>query len=292
MKRAAVTGSSGFLGRHLAAGLDQAGYEVYRIDGIHRDAKDFFRYGPSLFPDIDVIIHCAAVGADRQSIDSTPLSLAVNFELDAALFSWAARAQPRRVVYISSSAAYPVVLQQHAAGPLKETLIDLDYPQRPDGIYGWAKLTGERLAALARDAGVPVSVVRPFSGYGEDQGIKFPFGALAARAQRRENPFEVWGSGLQVRDFIHVDDITAAVLVMIRDEIDGPVNLGTGRGVSMLELVQMFCVAAGHERVVLHPTGEHEGVACRVADIARMLQFYTPRVTLEEGIARMLGRHE
>ncbi len=286
--RAVVTGSAGFLGRHLAAGLEQAGYAVLRIDGVSMDAGDFFRYGTGFAA--DVAIHCAAVGADRQSIDSSPLALAVNFELDAALFRWAAEARPRRVVYISSSAAYPVLLQRDEGQrvALKETFINPGSPQQPDGIYGWAKLTGERLAALARDAGVPVSIVRPFSGYGEDQGTRFPFRALAARAQRREDPFTVWGSGSQVRDFIHVDDIVAAIMVMVREGIDGPVNLGTGRGVTAAELAGMFCTAEGYAPEI-KPTGEHEGVSYRVADTSLMEAFYVPKVDLALGIRRILA---
>jgi UDP-glucose 4-epimerase len=289
VKRALVTGSAGFLGRHLCAALEDQGYLTMRVDKSRTaaDARKYFQASPRT-DYFDVVLHCAAVGADRASIDSSPLSLAVNFELDAGLFRWAERARPGRVVYFSSSAAYPTVLQQRDSGHrLSERDINLRHPQAPDGIYGWAKLTGERLAALARDAGVPVSVVRPFSGYGEDQGERFPFRALAARARRCEDPFTVWGSGAQVRDFIHVDDIVAAVMRMVSEGIDGPVNLGTGRGISMLDLAAEICAAAGH-----HPrldvTGRHEGVSYRVADPALLQMICPPKVTLEEGVARMM----
>ncbi len=292
MKRALVTGSKGFLGRHLCAALDRRGYQVLRMDAGAYDALDFFRR-PVRTERFDVVLHCAAVGADRASIDSTPLALAENFELDAALFRWAAQARPRRVVYFSSSAAYPVAFQRLGlVHHLREDDISPRYPQNPDGIYGWCKLTGERLAALARDHLAPhtaVSVVRLFSGYGEDQGERFPFGALAARAQRREDPFTLWGSGMQVRDFIHVDDIVVGIMHVIKEGISGPVNLGTGRGVSMGDLAVLFCAKAGYTPEI-KTTGEHEGVGYRVADVARLHRFYKPRVSLEEGVERMMMR--
>lgn len=294
MKTALVTGSAGFIGRHMAHALGAAGYRVGGIDIAYargpQDALDYFRTADYR---VDVIVHAAAAGADRASIDRTPLVLAANLELDAALFRWAARTRPGRVVYLSSSAAYPVCLQVHlAVGGLRmsEEDIDLDAPEQPDQLYGWAKLTGERLAVLARAAGVPVTVVRPFSGYGEDQGERFPFGALAARAARRESPFTIWGSGHQVRDFIHVDDITAAILTMITEGIDGPVNLGTGRATSMRDLAGLMCAAAGYQPEFRPLPDRPSGVAYRVADITRMSEFFTPKISLEEGVARAVGR--
>ncbi len=103
----------------------------------------------------------------------------------------------------SSSAAYPVNLQtSQGAVALKES--DIDFEKNlgtPDMTYGWSKLTGEFLARIAaRHYGVKVVCIRPFSGYGEDQDLTYPVPAIAARAARKEDPFEVWGTGKQGRD--------------------------------------------------------------------------------------------
>ncbi len=293
MKAALITGSAGFLGRHFAQRLAGEDWLLRCVDG-QQDARDVFRHEGGRY---DLVIHCAAVGADRASIDGSPLTLAANLELDAGLFQWAARARPGRVVYLSSSAAYPVSHQNGLAAvpagypplfPLREEFINLDYPQQPDGIYGWCKLTGERLAVLARGAGVNVTVCRPFSGYGEDQGERFPFGALAARAVRREDPFMIWGTGEQVRDFIHADDIVTAVMTMVSEGIDGPVNLGTGRATTMTELARMLCGEAGYDPVIEPKPDAPTGVAYRAADVTRMSEFHTPKITLEEGVERVM----
>lgn len=295
MKTALVTGDLGFVGRHVADELRQAGYEVVGCDIAdslyRRDVRGFLRREDGHY---DVVVHAAAVVGGRAKIEGDPLALAVNLELDAAMFAWAARTKPGRVVYLSSSAAYPVALQgsccpAHGGDPLSEADIKLSRASEPDQLYGWVKLTGERLAALARTEGVPVSVVRPFSGYGEDQDETYPFPALAARARNREDPFVIWGTGAQVRDFIHVDDITAALMVMIREGIDGPVNLGTGRPTSMRELAGMMCAAAGYEPEFKTLPEMPSGVAYRVADVTRMNEFYTPKITLEEGVHRAMS---
>jgi nucleoside-diphosphate-sugar epimerase len=284
----------------MTAALQAAGYVVEGVDisrpvpaspGFSRcqDARDFFWHATGYY---DVVVHAAAVVGGRAAIDGTPLALAVNLELDAALFQWAVRTRPGRIVYLSSSAAYPVELQQPGSDRrLREHDIMPSYPMEPDALYGWIKLTGEHLADLARAEGLRVSVVRPFSGYGEDQGGDYPFPSLFARACAREDPFEIWGSGEQVRDFIHADDICGAILAMVREGIDGPVNLGTGRAMSMRQLAEMMCTAAGYGPEFKALPEKPAGVAYRVADVTRMREFYKPKVALEEGVTRITERN-
>jgi nucleoside-diphosphate-sugar epimerase len=287
MRRALVTGSAGLIGRHVTPALEGAGFQVTGIDLPCVDARDFFR--ATAGTRFDLVVHAAAIVGGRATIDGAPLALAVNLVLDAEMFQWAVRSRPGRVVYLSSSAAYPVALQRQPYR-LRESDIDLRAPKVPDQLYGWAKLTGEVLAERARAEGLAVTVCRSFSGYAEDQDDCYPFPALARRARRREDPFTVWGSGAQVRDFVHIDDIVAAVLLMAREGIDGPVNLGTGRPTSMLELATMMCAAAGYEPEIEMLPEMPSGVPYRVAEPSKMLAFYTPRVALAEGVARSLER--
>jgi nucleoside-diphosphate-sugar epimerase len=299
MSRVLITGAAGFLGRNFAAHLKEQGWDVAGIDtepGEHvtacLDARDLFRGIGGARMDYDLVLHCAARGADRKAIDIRPLDLAENLELDAALFRWARVTRPGRIVYFSSSAAYPVHLQ----GPgrrcrLAENDIGLDdiRVSCPDALYGWAKLTGEKLAVLARSEGLAVSVVRPFSGYGPDQdAARFPFPAFADRALRREDPFLVWGSGDQVRDWVHVDDIIGTVMTMYRLDHNGPVNIGWGRGVSVRALAGQICRHAGYEPAFEFAASAPSGVSWRVANPARLWAIRAPRVTLEQGIAGAL----
>lgn len=291
VKTALVTGSAGFVGRHMVAALDRGGYDVRQVDVADpiapRDARDYFRHATT---PVDLAIHLAAVVGGRRRIDGAPMDLAVDLELDAACFNWALRTRPGRLVYFSSSAAYPTSLQHANAGPLIETDLLLGDPQAPDGIYGWVKLTGEMLAVHARNMGLPVTVVRPFSGYGPDQALDYPFPSFIDRAARRADPFDVWGDGRQVRDFAHIDDVIGATLTAVRLGVDGPFNVGTGRATSFNELQQLVCEAAGYTPTVRHRLAEPVGVQHRVAEPTMLRSFYEPKVSLEEGVRAALAQ--
>lgn len=295
--KALVTGGAGFVGRHMVKELRDRGYRTNSVDlmpdsvtyGV--DARDVFRKDRTVY---DLVVHCAYHVGGRVAIDGEPRWLARNLELDAALFDWAARTGQRRVLYFSSSAAYPVDLQNDyaTARELAENDIRLDRMNigTPDARYGWAKLTGEQLAIAAKETGLPVTVVRPFSGYGEDQDDTYPFRAMVERARRRDDPFVVWGPGTQVRDWIHIDDVVAGALAVAESGTTDPVNLCTGIGTSMLELAQMCCAEAGYSPEITPLRDKPTGVAYRVGDPTRFHQYWVPKVSLDEGVRRALKR--
>lgn len=280
-----ITGSAGFVGRHLRAALRDHG--VYSVDLADQlDAAHFFNTRVERF---DLVLHCAAFVNGRAGIDGSPAYLhAYNTALDAAMFAWALRNNPGRVVYFSSSAAYPAWDQYGECDPLHEDLIEITEPGVPETSYGMSKLHGEQMAAEVRETGVPVTVLRPFSGYGPDQSLHYPFPSFIRRALDREDPFDVWGSGQQVRDWVHIDDLVGATLAAVDAGIDGPVNVCTGRGTSFDELAGMVTKMAGYSPEIRHREDKAAGVDYRVGDPSRMREFYTPQVSLEEGIARAL----
>ncbi|MFH9812469.1 NAD-dependent epimerase/dehydratase family protein [Streptomyces olivaceus] len=291
--RVLLTGASGFVGRHLHQALADRGDDVFALDlrptpGVQAgDALDFFRHDDTRF---DLAIHCAAIVGGRASIDGSPLGVATNLALDSWYMRWLVRTGTPRAVYFSSSAAYPVELQQPGdVRKLYEEDIDLDQPEQPDATYGWAKLTGEKLARYAEAEGCRILVPRPFSGYGEDQDEAYPFPAFARRARERQDPFEIWGSGDSTRDWIHVDDLVGATLALLDADVTGPVNLGWGRATSFNDLARIMCAEAGYRPALKHRHDAPQGVHHRVSDPSRMLDHYTPTITLEEGVRRAVN---
>jgi nucleoside-diphosphate-sugar epimerase len=286
MKKVLITGDAGFVGRTFRARLD--GCDITGIDiKDGREVREFFATDDTCY---DLVIHLAAIVGGRLTIEGNPLSVATDLAIDSDMFQWALRTRPDRVVYYSSSAAYPIALQRPGSTHrLAETDIDLDDVRSPDLTYGWAKLTGEMCAKYAEAEGLRVHVFRPFSGYGTTQDLDYPFPSFVARAARRDDPFEVWGDGTQVRDFIHIDDVVDATLAAVDQDVPGAVNLGTGRATPFNELATLVMGIAGYTAPIAHRPAAPVGVHFRVADATKMHAFYTPKITLEEGIRRALA---
>lgn len=291
--RVLITGHKGFVGRHLQAAFAARGDQVFGVDiKDNWDCLDLFR-GDSWQPlhlrrPFDLAIHCAANVGGRANIDGSPLAVATNLALDSWFFQWLKVSGTPRAVYYSSSAAYPVHLQDYDDGQKLNEGVMLD-SWSADQTYGLVKVVGERLAAEAQDAGVDVLVLRPFSGYGSDQDLDYPFPSLIRRALDRADPFEIWGDGLQTRDWIHIDDVVSATLAALDLRRQGPINLGTGTATTFNQLASMINRRVPDYRPEWrHLLDKPTGVGYRVADSSRLRQFYTPRVSLDEGIERAL----
>jgi nucleoside-diphosphate-sugar epimerase len=201
------------------------------------------------------------------------------------------KTKPGHVVYFSSSAAYPIDLQNDWA--ITRTLVEQDIKiggniGRPDQTYGLAKLVGEVLAEEVSSAGIPVHVFRPFTGYAGDQDPEYPFRAFLDRALAHDDPFEIWGDGRQTRDFIHISDIVAAVFSAIDQDVRGPVNLCTGVATDFSTLARMMTSQAGYHPQLKYLTDKPVGVQYRVGNPDRMLRYFEPTISLAEGIAMAL----
>ncbi|MDX2285970.1 MAG: NAD-dependent epimerase/dehydratase family protein [Bacteroidia bacterium] len=245
-------------------------------------------------PKFSDVFHFAAIVGGRSKIDGDPMMVALDLAIDAELFYWAVRHQPDRLLYPSSSAAYPVDLQAESGHTaLAEPDIDWEHGKlgQPDMTYGWSKLTGEYLArTAARHYGLRVTCIRPFSGYGEDQDLSYPVPAIAARAARREDPFEVWGTGRQGRDFVHIDDVVDCMLLAMDHIHDGSaINIGSGRITSFLEIIGVFTRFAGYSPEIKPLLDKPVGVHARYGDMAYVRERlgWEPRISVEEGMRRV-----
>ena len=278
-----ITGHKGFVGKYFVKK-----YQEHDITGVDlkdgNDCRDLFKTSNEKF---DLVIHLAAIVGGRATIEGSPLSVATDLSIDAEMCQWALRTRPGRVIYFSSSAAYPTCLQT-SPYKLKETDINLADIKNPDMTYGWAKLTGEYCLQFLSAAGIRTHVFRPFSGYGTDQDLTYPFPSFIKRGVDKLDPFEIWGDGSQVRDFIHMEDIVNAVDTAIAEDIQGPVNLGNGRATSFNELYKLVCQSSGYDPEIKHIINAPKGVDYRCSDNSKMLSFYQPKISLEEGIERAL----
>ena len=226
------------------------------------------------------VFHFAAIVGGRAKIEGDPMMVALDLSIDAEFFYWVCNHKPDRVLYPSSSAAYPTNLQgTDNAIALSEP--DIDFEKNlgtPDMTYGWSKLTGELVC------------IRPFSGYGEDQDLTYPVPAIAARAAKKEDPFEVWGSGKQGRDFVHIDDVIEFIMILMDNVSDGSAyNIGSGKLTSFLELIGLFTSFAGYEPEIKPLLDKPVGVHSRYSNMDLVFKKFgwKPRISIEEGMRRV-----
>ena len=319
-KLALITGGAGFVGRHFTHRLCTSGYHVVIVDNlisesalhprtwpahlqcpadtitfIKQDCREFFVADDSQQA-WDVFLHLAAVVGGRQTIEGSPLIVADDLSIDAAAFQWAIddkqKPQPRKMVYFSSSAAYPVRHQYQDSGiRLAESMLKLDDTEQdigfPDLTYGWAKLTGEYLALVAHESrGLDVVVYRPMSGYGEDQDAAYPFKAILKRAMNKEDPIMLWSNA--TRDFMYIGDIVECVLDSMDAVSDAePINLATGVATSFADLAARMAHQVGYDPSSIDVMeGKPAGVAYRVGESDHMRQHQCHVYTsVDEGIA-------
>jgi nucleoside-diphosphate-sugar epimerase len=276
-----ITGHKGFVGKYFTKK-----YDSHNILGIDikdgNDARDFFKIDNTSF---DLVIHLAAIVGGRQTIENNPISVAVDLSIDSEFFGWCLRSKPKHVLYFSSSAAYPIEYQYSNSGiKLKENMIDLDNIKSPDLTYGWAKLTGEYLSKFIVKEGINTTVFRPFSGYGTDQDLTYPFPSFIERGVNRNDPFKIWGDGTQVRDFIHINDIVDAVDECVKNKIYGTFNLGTGIPTSFNDLYELITKQQKYNPKIEYIKTAPTGVMYRVCDPSLMMEFYKPKISIEEGV--------
>ncbi len=283
-----ITGHKGFVGRYFMR--KYAEHDIVGVDlKDNFDCRTYFKNTDNSF---DLVIHLAAIVGGRMIIEGSPLAVADDLSIDSEFIQWCLKTKPKRVIYFSSSAAYPTQFQTkhyQTKYKLKESDINLQDIMSPDMTYGMAKLVGEYLLQYLEAENIKVNVFRPFSGYGTDQDLDYPFPTFINRAVTKKDPFEIWGNGEQVRDFIHITDIVDAVDEAIKQDVEGPVNLGSGTPTSFIQLKEMVCEQMNYQPEV-KLLDKPVGVMYRCCDNNKMLSFYTPKISLEEGISKAIRK--
>jgi UDP-glucose 4-epimerase len=291
-----VTGGTGFLGRALVARLKSQGH-------IARLACD---PGPWVACDLDAPVEawraavegCSGVfhlawATVPSTANANPLAdLQTNVAGTLRLLE-ALRPLPKIPIMFASSGG--TVYGEAETLPLSE-----HHPLRPKTAYGVSKTASEHYALLYRRLwGLDTRIVRLSNPFGPGQDIRGRLGAasiFAARALAGER-IEIWGDGSAIRDYIYVDDAISGLLATMsapRDrfgEVDPVVNIGSGRGVSLRELVSLLTHLLGKPIEVLYKPARDFDVRANVLDITRAgrLVGWSPKISLEEGLSRHLA---
>lgn len=270
-----ITGHKGFIGRHFHKELLSRGYvNVHGIDASNGvSCEEFFKFNEEVF---DYVFHFACYIDPEVGLKNIKKSnISYDLCLDSLLFSWALRTGQKNIIYFSSSSVYPVCLQNDKDYKLKESDVDFEVLRKPDNIYGWTKLTGEFFLRYLRENGINTYVFRPFSVYGEDQNSSFIFKVFLDAIERKDETITIWGDGTQIRDFVYIDDVVKAVLGIISIDHPTPINIGTGVGRSLNELLEiMFSEANWKPSKIVHLLDKDIGEKYRCADVTMMNDVY------------------
>lgn len=298
-KRILVTGGTGLIGNELVELLllkNPADILIASLDDVsrahpaarfyHADLRDYDRC-IEIVRDIDVVFHLMGikgspkVSKERPADFFVPLIQCNTNMMDAAFKS----GHVEWYLYTSSVGVY-------APKPvMTEDDVWSSFPSENDKYPGWAKRMGELQADVYRiqHGWNRVSIVRPANVYGRydnydgENAMVVP--ALVRRIVEGENPLKVWGDGSPIRDFINAKDVARGMIHMVECEATEPVNLGSGRGISIKELVEILVDISDEKPTIEWDTTKPNGDMIRLFDMARAMKYgFEPQISFRDGL--------
>ena len=275
----AVTGGAGFIGSHLVKKLVERGNEVIVIDNLNTGKKqniekiskkiDFFEVDirdfnaiEDILKNVDGVFHEAALASVQDSFRIPDEFFDVNVNGTENIFK-IAKKLGIKVVYASSSSVYgnPISI------PIKEN--DDKNPFNP---YAKTKLEDDKLAEKYAKNGLKVIGLRYFNVFGPRQSKEYAgvIRLFLERIQQGLSPL-INGDGLQVRDFVYVDDVVNANILAMESDVDaGFFNIGTGNTISILDLATMIIKFSGLKLKPIHRPPVPGDVKVTQADITKV----------------------
>lgn len=319
-----VTGGASFIGSHLVDSLLKRGLEVRVADDfssgrlsnleypLAKKGRDMWVYDrltvhkgdlkdrnfvERMMDGIDVVFHLAALHGGRGYIHTHPAECSTNMILDQLVFEESWKAGVDQICFASSACVYPAYLQEQTGSDylLKE---DDAHPFVRDKAfadleYGWAKLMGEMaLQAYHREYGMKTAAVRIFTAYGPRENETHAIVALIAKAFVKMDPYVIWGTGEQDRNFTYVQDIVDALILASEKISDGSaINAGRDDRVTINQATDLvFDIMGWRPKEIQHDLDKPQGVASRAADLTKSRQVlgWAPKVSYEDGFKRTM----
>jgi len=307
-----VTGGAGFIGSHLAENLDRKGARVRVLDNFESGSQSNlagfqadFRRGDLFDRDtceescggIDVVFNLAAkVAGVGYNVGHQADMFYRNSVLNLNMLEAARRKDVDRYVVVSSACVY----EREATVPTVEEHGFNGDPEPTNLGYGWAKRLAEVQARVYADQyGMKISIVRPYNTYGprdhfdDVNGHVIP--TLIRKIWTADKEVNVWGNGQQRRSFVYIDDLVRGLLLSPElHPVPDPVNIGSDEEASIGEVVKTLVRISGKRLQVRFDESKPSGQNRRLPDLskARKLLGYSPKVSLEEGLANTVRWYE
>lgn len=322
--RILVTGGASFIGSHLVDMLMKTGACVVVADDfssgkmanleypLEKKDPDCWVYDSltvrrgdlkdksftcSVMEDIDTVFHLAALHGGRGYIHTHPAECCTNMIIDELVFEEAFNAGVKKICFASSACVYPSYLQSETGSNYLLREEDADPFVRDKAFadleYGWTKLMGEMaLKAYNKEYGLKASAVRIFTAYGPRENETHAIVALIAKAYVRMDPYVIWGTGKQDRNFTYVQDIVDALILAEEKIQDGSaINAGRDDRITINDAAELvFDILNWRPREIKRDLTKPQGVASRAADLtkAKQLLGWRPKVSYQEGFKRTI----
>jgi len=302
-----VTGGAGFIGSHIVERLVGRGERVRVLDNLSFATGDnpFGRGGrvemvsgnlanPSAvrraMAGVNVVFHEAALTSVAMSLDDPALVNQVNVDGTLNVLIAARDAGVQRVVYASSGLVYGAT----EVVPQSETVTPC-----PSSPYAVSKLAGEHYCRVFAEVyGLETICLRYFDVFGPGPGPNDRHPPVISRfidAALRGKPLEVYGDGLQSRDFTYIDNIVDSNLLAAESSegVGEVFNIGQNRSITLLDVIDYLRRIVGPEVRWSHTKARPGDVRHSQADIskARRILGYRPHVTFEEGLRKTVEYH-
>ena len=293
-----VTGGGGMIGRSLVKFLLERGAKITIADlttptdlpqGVNFVKVDlrYFDQCESICDGMDYVFNLVGIKGSPKMCAEQPADFMVPMlQFNTNMMEAARRAKVKWYLYTSSVGVYA------PADVFKEDDVLNTVPSPNDRFAGWAKRMGEMQAeAYSIQYGWnKVSIVRPANVYGDYDNFN-PANAMVVpsliRKAQENDILEVWGDGSTVRDFIHADDVALGMIFAVENQITQPINLGSGKGYTIKEVVDMVVKHANKNIIVKWLVDKPAGDKVRLFDMTRAKSYgFDISVSLDEGIKK------
>jgi GDP-L-fucose synthase len=251
-------------------------------------AKFFAEERPTI-----VLVAAAKVGGIKANNDFPVEFLLENLRIQNNIIRSAYEAGVRKLLFLGSSCIYP----KFAPQPIPETAL-LSGPLEPTNeAYAIAKIAGIKLSqAYNREYGANFISAMPTNLYGPNDNFDLETShvlpALIRKAHeakaRKDQKLVVWGTGKPRREFLHVDDLVSACLLLL-EKYDSSeiINVGCGEDISIRELAELICDVVGFDGELAWDTTKPDGTPRKLLDVTRLRALgWKPAIPLRDGIAR------
>jgi len=289
-----VAGGTGLAGSAIVRAYQAAGHEVVPVsrkvvDLLDRDAT--FRFIKDVKPAliVDAAAKVGGIGANN----SFPVEfLSDNVRIQSNLMEAAHAADVEKFIFLGSSCIYP----RDCAQPIKEEYLLTGPLEETNSAYAVAKIAGiELINSFRKEYGRKWISLMPTNLYGINDNFELQGShVLPAFIRRFVEAAEkgaavetLWGSGSPKREFLHVDDLAAAV-VHLGETYDSSehLNIGTGEDLTIKELAELVAELSGFNGELAWDTSKPDGTPRKVLDVSKAKALgWEPKISLREGIA-------